>query len=234
MRWSRWALLALGALSLGSTGCHRYSKAFARAGITREQIVVDDAALTVERIRRRYRTFDSELAKAEGVLIIPRLVKGGLLIGGEGGTGVMLHRIEGGTFSSPAFFSMGSASAGIQLGYEELAVVIVFRKGQTMLRALQHGATVGGDASIAIAKEFNANDTSRAHKDVVEFIDAEGVFAGAAIEGSIVASKDSINRAYYGAGANSRAILMDHAFEQHPGALGLKRALAMAQVASAK
>ena len=85
---------------------------------TKPEELVEKAALTVEKLivdpempeLRRY------LDRAQAVLIIPELFKGGLVIGGEGGSGVLLVKGSDGSWSSPAFYTLGGASFGLQIG----------------------------------------------------------------------------------------------------------------------
>ena len=205
--------LLASALFFGSvSGCTHYTKGLARAGITEEQFVINNASLVFARMQKKYPKLDDAVAHAEGVLIIPHLVKGGLIIGAESGIGVMLHKKPDGKFSPPAFFNIASTSGGLQVGYEEASVVIVFKKGQTMLRSFEHGMTIGGDASVAMGKR-NANDTAFAHKDVIEFVESDGAFAGASIGGSLIAARERMTRAYYGPNASAHGVLLDCKFD---------------------
>lgn len=72
------------------------------------------------------------LRRARAVLIVPQLVKGGFIFGGEGGNGLMLARTRGG-WSAPAFYTMGSASFGLQIGLESAQLVMFVMS----VRALQ-------------------------------------------------------------------------------------------------
>ena len=63
------------------------------------------------------------LANAKGVFIVPTLVKGGLLLGAEGGTGVMLVKGSDGTWSPPAFYTLAAGSIGLQIGGEVSEVI---------------------------------------------------------------------------------------------------------------
>ncbi len=205
--------LVVSALFLGSvSGCTHYTKGLARAGITEEQFVINNASLVYARMQKKYPKLDDAVARSEGVLIIPHLVKGGLFIGAESGIGVMLHKKANGKFSPPAFFNIASTSGGLQVGYEEASVVIVFKKGQTMLRSFEHGMTLGGDASVAIGSS-SANDTSYAHADMTEFVESSGAFAGASVGGSLIAAKERMTRSYYGADASARSVLIDGKFD---------------------
>jgi lipid-binding SYLF domain-containing protein len=218
------------------TGCTRYTKSLARAGISEEQFVVNNAALAYARMQKKFPKLDHAVAQAEGVLIIPHLVKAGLFVGAQSGVGVMLHRKEGGKFGPPAFFNVASTSGGLQVGYADAAVVIVFKKGQTMLRTFEHGMSIGGDASVALGSGLSASDTSYAHRAVVQFVDSKGAFAGISIQGSMIAAKERMTRAYYGPLASAKGVLLEGKFD-NDGATEIRSLLdnrASPQIASAK
>ena len=65
------------------------------------------------------------LAKAEAVAIFPNVIKAGFIIGGRGGRGVISRRIPGG-WSAPAFFNLGGASIGLQIGAASTDFVLLF------------------------------------------------------------------------------------------------------------
>jgi lipid-binding SYLF domain-containing protein len=220
----------------GGLGCTHYTKGLARAGVTEEQFVINNAALAYGRMQKKFPKLDQAVAKAEGVLIIPHLVKGGLFVGAESGIGVMLHKKEGGKFGPPAFFNVAGTSGGLQVGYADAAVVIVFQKGQTMLKAFEHGMSVGGNAAVALGTGLSANDTSYAHRAVVQFVDSKGAFAGISIQGSMIAAKERMTRAYYGPSASVKGVLLDGKFDNE-GTTEIRSLLdmrALPQVASAK
>ena len=62
----------------------------------------------------------SLLKDARAIMIFPSVGKGGLILGVEGGKGVLLARDNTRTWSNPAFYAMNSASFGLQAGYQNL------------------------------------------------------------------------------------------------------------------
>ena len=86
-----------------------------------QQAVVDRARITIQDLShdKAFGNARQLLHRARAVLIVPRLYKGGFIVGGEGGTGVMLVHGSGNTWSDPAFFAIGAASFGLQAGLEE-------------------------------------------------------------------------------------------------------------------
>ena len=77
------------------------------------------------------------LRHARAVLIIPGLVKGGFIFGAEGGDGVLLARTRHG-WSSPAFYSLGSASFGLQIGLEQAQLVMIIMTDRALRDRCPH------------------------------------------------------------------------------------------------
>ncbi|HEX5679718.1 MAG TPA: hypothetical protein VFX82_02730 [Desulfobacterales bacterium] len=65
---------------------------------------------------------------AEGVLVIPSVVKGGLIVGGEYGEGAL--RVGGKTVS---YYNFVSGSVGFQIGGEAKDFVILFMKDESFV-----------------------------------------------------------------------------------------------------
>lgn len=126
-----------------------------------EQIDTEvDAALS--RFRNTVTGADAFLAKANGVLVFPKVIKAGVGLGGSYGEGAL--RINGKTVE---YYSTASASIGLQLGAQERTEVIVFLEQEALenFRASK-GWEAGVDGSIAVA-EWGAGESL----DSVEFND---------------------------------------------------------------
>src|SRR5438128_10104509 len=57
------------------------------------------------------------LEHAKCIAVVPKLIKGGFILGGKHGKGVATCRTANG-WSAPAFFTIGGGSAGFQIGME--------------------------------------------------------------------------------------------------------------------
>jgi lipid-binding SYLF domain-containing protein len=96
----------------------------ARAAGSDQQEVVDHAKVAIDDMYSdsSFGNAKSLIQRAKAVMIVPELVKGGFFVGGEGGSGVLLVK-SGGTWSAPAFYTVGAASFGLQIGVETAEVV---------------------------------------------------------------------------------------------------------------
>jgi SH3 domain-containing YSC84-like protein 1 len=212
------SFLVLAALA----GCARDEPPLVPAsGNSPQQAIVDRSADALASMRSsgEFPNLDGYLASARGVMIFPRLVKAGLLFGGEGGTGVLLARADDGAWSAPAFYSIGGGSVGLQIGYQEASVVFVLMTEKAVNSAIDRGFTLGSDVTVAAGSIGDAGEARRGTtaKDVYSFAAARGVFAGLSFDGAFVSARTKHNYAYYGPGATPAAILIEHRFER-PGA----------------
>jgi len=84
--------------------------------------------------------------KASGVLVFPSVVKAGFVVGGEYGEGSL--QIDGKTVD---YYSIASASLGLQLGAQERAEVILFMDKNALDKFRNSdGWSAGVDGSIAV------------------------------------------------------------------------------------
>jgi len=94
--------------------------------------------------------FRKIVVKAKAVLIIPQMLKAGFLVGGSGGTGVLVSQDkESGEWSYPVFYTMGSVSLGVQIGAESSEVILMIMTDRGMDKMLTTNFKLGADVSIA-------------------------------------------------------------------------------------
>lgn len=172
---------------------------WAEEEVTKPQQLVDKALVTFERFDQAEDIpwFHKNIKNAKAVFIVPTLVKAGLLIGGSGGTGVVLARDEKtGEWSYPAFYKMGSVSVGLQAGAaaDEVVGLVMTEKG--MEQVLYSAFKLGTEVSV-VAGPTGAG-ASAALADVVAYSKSKGAFVGVSIDGAVVTSRDEWNMEYYG------------------------------------
>ena len=167
------------------------------------------------------------IGKARGVLIIPELVKGGFILGAEGGSGVLLVRGPDGTWSSPAFYTLAAGSFGFQAGGQVSEVVFTLMTEGAVEALLSDEIKLGVDASIAVGPfgmGVEASTTTNLDADIYAVSKSVGLFGGASLEGAKLISRGALNDDYYGAAATPRAVLIERSFF-NPQAEKLRNAL---------
>jgi lipid-binding SYLF domain-containing protein len=153
--------------------------------------------------------FRNNLDRARALLIVPKLGRGGFIIGGSGGRGLLLGRdSETGNWSQPAFYTMGSASFGLQIGGEQSEVIFVIMSNRGLDAMLSTKAQLGADMSVAAGPV--GTGTRAATTDVLSFARSKGAFAGLTVEGSIINPDSARNTAYYSEAVSPSDILIRH------------------------
>jgi len=178
------------------------------------------------------------LSNAEAVIVIPTLVKGGFIAGAKHGKGIvsvrrsatadasamtgtgnqttgagnMTSRMDG-AWTGPAFIKMTGGSIGWQIGVEsvDLVLLVMNRKGVDDL--LDDRFTIGGSLSVAagpLGRSGDAATSATAGAGVLGYSRAQGLFAGATLEGAAIKNDEDENQALYGfENAHLRTILMN-------------------------
>ena len=190
--------------------------------------VLNQAVVTVDKMK-----FDPTfgpsrqiLRSARAVLIVPQLIKGGFIFGAEGGDGVLLQRLGRG-WSAPAFYTIGSASFGLQIGLEE-ARFVMFIMSERALRAVEQSKfTFGGAAGLTVitlgANAQGATSTNLTG-DIIVWASSKGAYGGLTLQGSVLAPKNDANAQFYGRQLSAGQILSMPG--RNPATLPLRRDLA--------
>ncbi len=153
--------------------------------------------------------FRNNLGKARGLMIVPKLGRGGFIIGGSGGRGLLLGRdVQTGRWSQPVFYTIGSASIGLQIGGDQSEVILLILSNRGLDAMLSTKAQMGADMSVAAGPV--GTGTRAATTDVLSFARSKGAFAGLTVEGSIITPDDARNTAYYGKAVSPLDVLIRH------------------------
>ena len=123
------------------------------------------------------------VAKASGVLVFPSVIKAGFVVGGEYGEGALL--VDGKTVD---YYSIASASVGLQLGAQERAEIILFMDKNAFDKFRQSdGWNVGVDGSIAVVQAGagkGINTDSIKDPVIAVILLNRGLMANLSLEGS--------------------------------------------------
>ncbi len=141
------------------------------------------------------------LERAYGVVVVPRVIKGALIIGGRGGKGVMAVRNPDGTWSNPVFVTLAGANVGFQWGVQSTDLVLVLMSRKSVEGIAGGKVTLGADASVAagpLGRSAAAATDATLQAQVLAYARNEGIFAGVAIDGSVIAIDDKANASAYG------------------------------------
>ena len=164
------------------------------------QGIVDKARVTFEEFMRdgNYRWIHDHMSSAKGILIFPQVLKAGFIVGGSGGTGILVVRDERtGDWSQPAFYTIGAATFGLQIGGEAAQIVMMAMSQKAIDSLYSSSFKLGGDTSIALGP-VGMGAKGNITADFISFAKSKGIYAGINLEGSVVDVRDSLNRAYYG------------------------------------
>lgn len=193
-----------------------------------EQDLVNSASATLDHVQRDPAFGDAQqlMRHAKAVLIIPNLIKGGFFIGGEEGTGVLLTRQYHG-WSNPAFYTMGSASFGLQIGGQDSQIILIIMTDRAKRALMQDRFKIGADAGLTVVTlGSNAEAATTAQGgDIIAWASSKGAYAGLTINGSVIEPRESYDRAYYGRKVSSYGIVTLNQVN-NPGDYGLRQKLA--------
>jgi len=169
----------------------------------KEQRIVENAAKVLAEMQAmpEYQVPDWLLQRAQGIAILPEVVKAGAFVGGRGGTGVLLTRQEDGSWSNPLIVGIGAGSFGWQFGVQTADIVLVFTTRKSVEGIADGKITLGGDASAAagpVGRSATAATSVTFDAEIYSYSRAKGLFAGVSLEGSMLFIRDSANERFYG------------------------------------
>ncbi len=149
------------------------------------------------------------LSNAKCIVVVPHLIKGGFVVGGEHGRGVASCRISQG-WSAPAFVSIGGGSWGLQIGLEGVDLVMVVMNDHGLQHMLSSKFKIGADASASagpIGRHASAGTDWKMNSEILTYSRSKGVFAGISLDGAVVEQDQDSTRAIYGHDTSFRATL---------------------------
>jgi len=171
---------------------------------TREQTREDARLITAREVLEELRAAPDQnvpdwlMQRAYGIAVVPEVIKGALMFGGRYGNGVLTVRDSGGRFSNPIFITLAGGSFGWQVGATSTDVVLVFVTQRSIENFARGKFTLGADASVAAGPLGRQGEAAAGvNAEIYSYSRSRGLFAGVALDGTVLAFDRSANRAFY-------------------------------------
>jgi len=129
------------------------------------------------------------LADAQGVAIIPNVIRGGFVVGARHGRGVLLVREQSGLWHAPVFITLTGGNIGWQAGVQSTDVILVFRSRRSVDGIMAGKFTIGADAAVAagpVGRQASAATDRTLNAEILSYSRSRGLFAGVALDGSMI------------------------------------------------
>lgn len=141
------------------------------------------------------------LSQAQGLAIIPRVIKIGFVAGVRRGHGIVLVRDPDGSWSLPQFITLTGGSVGWQAGVQGTDVVLVFTTRRSVENLMRGKFTIGVDAAAAagpVGRNASAATDTSLQAEILSYSRSRGLFLGASVDGSAIEINQAANMAFYG------------------------------------
>jgi len=149
------------------------------------------------------------LEQATCVAVVPGLIKGAFVFGGQYGQGVVTCRTGHG-WSAPVFIRMAGGSFGFQIGGQSTDLVLVAVNDRGFQDLLKNKFKIGGDASAAagpVGRSGQAATDWKMNAELLSYSRNKGLFAGVDLDGTSVSQNYEDTEHYYGQAHSFESVL---------------------------
>jgi SH3 domain-containing YSC84-like protein 1 len=174
---------------------------------------------------------DEVLKGAKCVAVIPKLIKGAFVVGGEHGKGVATCRTDNGMWSSPAPFEVSGISWGPQIGGKSSDLMMFIMNDEGMNGLMKGHIKLGVDVSAAAGPVGRTASADAGFKaGILTYSSSKGAFIGASLNGAELQQDHDATREWYGQDAPFSAILKGEAHTSNPDAVAFVNAVQNAKL----
>jgi lipid-binding SYLF domain-containing protein len=155
----------------------------------------------------------SILEKAVGVAVFPSLLKGGFVVGGQHGRGILSARdARTGLWSPPAFLTITGGSIGAQVGGQAIDLILVINNQRGLEQLVQNQFKIGADASVAagpVGRDASASTDIQMRAQILSYSRTRGLFAGITLNGTTIKQDRDANERFYGTAYRTGQIVFE-------------------------
>jgi lipid-binding SYLF domain-containing protein len=158
------------------------------------------AATVLDELRQTpdSRVPDWLMQRAYGVAVVPEVLKGAFIFGGRYGDGVLVTRDTENHFGNPVFIHLAGGSFGFQVGATSTDVVLIFVTQRSVENFARGKFTLGADASVAAGPLGRQGEAAAGvNAEVYSYSRSRGLFAGVALDGTVLAFDRKANQFFY-------------------------------------
>lgn len=186
----------------------------------KEQKKIEDATTVLTDFSEMKESIPSELlAVTQGIIVVPKLINAGFVIGGKRGKGIAMVKKADGTWSNPVFVTMTGGSIGAQIGVQSVDLVLIFKNSKSLTEINKSSFTLGGDLSVAagpVGRSSTANTDYKLEAEVYSYSRSKGLFAGITLNGASLDVDAVSNSNFYGKAKTAKVIFGEAASTSVP------------------
>ena len=160
----------------------------------------------------------SILSKAEGIAVFPNMLRGGFIVGGQRGHGILSVR-NGGEFSAPAFLTITGGSFGLQIGGQAVDLILVINDRRGLENLVSNQFKLGADVGVAagpVGRDAQAATDLQLRAQILSYSRSRGLFAGVTVNGSTVSQDRDANQRFYGKPLETKQVVFGAGPESRP------------------
>jgi lipid-binding SYLF domain-containing protein len=149
------------------------------------------------------------LQNATCIAIVPSMLKGAFVFGGQYGQGVVTCRTGHG-WSAPVFIRVAGGSWGLQIGGQATDLVLVAVNDRGMQDLLKSKFKIGGDAAASagpVGRNTQAATDWKMNAELLTYSRSKGLFAGIDLDGTSITQNKVDTDLYLGSQHDAQSVL---------------------------
>jgi SH3 domain-containing YSC84-like protein 1 len=153
------------------------------------------------------------IQRCRGLAIFPGVIKLGIIVGIDFGSGVILHRNEKtAEWSKPGFFTIRTGSLGLQVGAQSTDLVLLIMNEQSFRILLEDKFALGANIAVAagpVGRDASAETDMSLSSGILSYSRSQGIFVGLSLKGAVLEPDSEANLAYHGNGVSVQDIFYE-------------------------
>jgi lipid-binding SYLF domain-containing protein len=137
--------------------------------------------------------------KSQAIAVFPGVKKAAFIVGAREGKGVISRRLNG-AWTAPAFYEIGGASFGAQIGGESTDYVMLIMNEKGLKSLMSDKVEIGAGVEAAagpVGREASAATDVKLNAEILTYSRNKGAFIGASLKGSSISPDNDLNQAFY-------------------------------------